>query len=248
MGSSKPLILQDKHSEDIVAATESFLKSAGLQPDLSAAPNQPFRLVLFRNVQLMQGPDIGLVDTGESGFHRGAFEPKRFSGIWRHQQTEANEDPPFNIYDANWKSAEDPDTVSRLIQEVIDAKFVQEFHGDIAQAKDRWPKGVAVGRLSVAKSDQRDPRRCLDSTIPNVNAKVQIKEKSFHHHQCVEDIVSARVVAHSSEAVGPTIDVSKAHKRLRIRQDECEVFLFQHCGKLYDYKVCHFGARFSAAW
>ena len=41
-----------------------------------------------------------------------------------------------------------------------------------ANPKKRRPKGVAVGRLSVARSDQRDPRLWLDSTIPNVNAKV----------------------------------------------------------------------------
>ena len=149
----------------------------------------------------------------------------------------------MRIYDTTWKSAEnDPDTVSRLIQEDIHAKF----HGDITQAKKRWPKGVAVGLLSVARSDQRDPRLCLDSTIPNFNAKVQIEEKSFN--PCVEDIFSAKVVAHSSEGVGLTIDVSKAHKRLRIREDEWVLSRFQHRGKLYHYTVCHFGARFSAEW
>ena len=74
-----------------------------------------------------------------------------------------------------------------------------------------WPKGVAVGRLSVARSEQRDPRFCLDSTIANVNAQVQIEEKSFNPY--VEEIVSAKVVTHSSEGVGLTIDVSKAHRR-----------------------------------
>ena len=107
-------------------------------------------------------------------------------------------------------------------------------------------KVVAVGRLSVARSDQRDPRLSLDSTIPNVNAKVLIEEQSFN--PCVEDIASAKVVSHSSEGGGLTIDVSKAHKRLRIREDECGFLLFQHRGKPYHYTVCHFGARFSAAW
>ena len=106
---------------------------------------------------------------------------------------EAREDLLFTIYDTNWKSAEEYlDTVSRLIQEDIDAKFVQEFHGDITQAKEHWPTGVAVGRLSVARSDQRDPRLCLDSTIPNV----LIERKSCN--PCVEDMVSAKVVARLS--------------------------------------------------
>ena len=178
-----------------------------------------------------------------SGFHTGVIEPTRFSGIWRRQQTDTREDPEFGIHDTNWKSAEDdPDTVSRLIQDDIDANFVQECHRDIAQAKKRWPEGVAVGRLSVARADQREPRLCLDSTIPNVFAKVQIEEKSFN--PCVEDIISAKVVTHSSEGVGLAIDVSKAHKRLRIREDEWKLFLCQHRGKLFHYTVCHFGRAF----
>ena len=101
---------------------------------------------------------------------------------------------------------------------------MQEFHGDIAQAKKRWPKGVAIGRLSVARSDKRDPGLCWDSTIPNVNAKVQIEEKSFN--PCVEDIVFVKMVTHLSEGVCLTIDVSKAQKGLRIREDECGFLLF----------------------
>ena len=160
----------------------------------------------------MDNPDIGLIDIAESGFHTGVFEPIKVSGIWRHQQIEAREDLPIKAYSTNWKSAEDdPDTVSRLIQQDINAKFVKEFLGVFEQAKKRWPKGVAVGRLSEARSDKRDPRLCFDSTIPNVDAKVQMEDKSFN--PCVDDIVSAKVVTHLSEGVGLTIDVSKADKK-----------------------------------
>ena len=55
--------------------------------------------------------------------------------------------------------------------------------------------------------------------------------------QNVEDIVSAKVVTHWSEGVGLTIDVSKAHKRLRIREDGWGLLLFQHRSKLYHYSV-----------
>ena len=85
-------------------------------------------------------------------------------------------------------------------------------------------KGFAVGRLSVARTDRRDLRLCLDSTIAHVDAKVWIEEKSFN--PCVEDIPSAKVISHPSEGVGLTIDVSTAHKRLRIREDEWGRFSF----------------------
>ena len=97
--------MQDKHNDDILAAAQSFLQSAGFRPNLSAHPKQPFRLGLIRHLlQLMQDPDIGLIDIAESGFHTGVFEPIRFSGIWRRQQDEAREDLPLKIYDTNWKS------------------------------------------------------------------------------------------------------------------------------------------------
>ena len=97
----------------------------GLQPDQSIHPNQPFRLGLLRHLlQVMQDPDLGLIDTAESGFHTDVFEPIQFSGIWHRQTAEAKEDLHFEVYDTNRKSAEeDPDTVSRLIQEDVDANF-----------------------------------------------------------------------------------------------------------------------------
>ena len=123
---------------------------------------------------------------------------------------------------------------------------MKEFLGVFEQAKKRWQKGVAVGRLSVARSDKCDTRLCFDRTIPNVNAKVQMEDNSFN--PCVDDIVSAKAVTHLPEGVGLTIDVRKAHKRLRIREDEWRLLMFQHRGKLYHYTVCHCGTRFSAAW
>ena len=137
---------------------------------------------------------------------RAFFEPIKFSDILRRQQSDAREDLHFEIYDTNWKSAEeDPDTVTHLLQEGI------EFHGDIAQDEKRWRKVSAVGRFIVSRTESRDPRLCLDSTIANVNAKAQIQEKSFN--SWLEDITSARVVSHPSEGVGLTIDVGKAHKK-----------------------------------
>ena len=73
---------------EIFVVTKSFLQSAGLQPVLSVYANQHFHLKVLHLLQLMQDPDIGLIDIAESGFHTGVFEPIRFSGIWRYQATE----------------------------------------------------------------------------------------------------------------------------------------------------------------
>ena len=68
---------------------------------------------------------------------------------WRRQQTKRELYFLVNLRHELEVSREDPDTMSRLIREDIDANFVQEFHGEKSSIKKRWPKGVAVGRLSL---------------------------------------------------------------------------------------------------
>ena len=55
-----------------------------------------------------------------------------------------------------------------------------------------------------------------------------------------------RTSSQTSDGVGLTIDVSKTQRRLRIREDEWRLLLFQRRGKLYHFTVYHCGARFSA--
>ena len=138
--------MQDKHNEEILEATKSFLQAAGFNPDLSISPDQPFRLGLIRHLsQLMHDPDTGLIDIAESRLHTGVFEPMQFSGIWRRQQSDAREDLNFEIYDTNWKSVEeDPDTVTRLLQEDIDAKAVQESTVTSLKPRSAGRKGLQL--------------------------------------------------------------------------------------------------------
>ena len=93
MDGTKPLT-QDEHNDEIQEATKSFLQAAGLSPDLSIVPGQPFRLGLIRHLlQLMHDPDTGLMDIADSGFHTGVFESIQFLGIWRRQQSECARRP-----------------------------------------------------------------------------------------------------------------------------------------------------------
>ena len=80
--------MQDKHCDDILEATKSFVQSADFHPDLSTHPDQTFRLGLIRHLlQLMHDRDTGLIDIAGSGFQTGAFEPIQIPGIWRRQQS-----------------------------------------------------------------------------------------------------------------------------------------------------------------
>ena len=47
---------------------------------------------------------------------------------------------------------------------------------------------------------------------------------------------------------GLSLDFKAAHKACVVHNDERGTLLFRRQGKLYYYKVCHFGARFSSYW
>ena len=224
--------------------TKSFLQAAWLRPDLSIVPGWPCRLGLIRHLlQLMHDINIGLIDTSQSGFHTGVFEPIQFSGIWRRQRSDARDDLHFKIYDTNWKSAEeDPDTVTRLLQEDLDMPSSSRS-STLTSLKLR---SVGLKDLQLVASafqgqKNRDPRLCLDSTIANVNAKAQIQEKSFN--PCVED--SRRKPTPSKPHQGrmamlPTWPwnqpLRRAHGRRRQGQDE------QKCQEAAEAKTAHIKA------
>ena len=48
--------------------------------------------------------------------------------------------------------------------------------------------------------------------------------------------------------IGASIDFKAAHKQVQVRPEEHGLLLFAFQRKLYHYRVCHFGGRFSAFW
>ena len=48
--------------------------------------------------------------------------------------------------------------------------------------------------------------------------------------------------------IGASVDFKAAHKQVQVRPEEHGLLLFAFQGKLYHYRVCHFGGRFSAFW
>ena len=229
----------------LLEATLDWFTKEGytLSPDIS--PGQPFRLHVLRALLLAtEDPDMDLPVLLAEGVPTGCFEPIPASGIWTPLHEPAKEQFLENC-EGNWMSADlDPCVTSRLIQEDVDAGFVAEFKGDAVAAKKHWPKGIAIGKLGVAYAEGRDPRLVLDSTAPGVNPSCTIKEKTFL--PSLQDLRDASTW--TDDCVGLTLDVSKAHKRVKVRPDEQGLLLFEHDGKLFHYQVCHFGATFSAYW
>ena len=48
--------------------------------------------------------------------------------------------------------------------------------------------------------------------------------------------------------LGARLHLKAAHKQVQVKPDEHGLLMFQHRNTLFHYRVCHFGARFSAYW
>ena len=229
----------------LVSATVKFLQDKKIPTSADIFPGQPFRLGILHGLLLVcKDTDVSLPKLLQEGVPTGCFSPIQASGIWKEMPEQAPQGELESCV-GNWMSASvDPDITQGLIDADLEQGFVKEFEGTLADAKKRWPKGVAVGKLGVAYADGRDPRLVLDSTAPGVNPCCVINEKTFN--PSLHDLQDIGDLAENVTAL--TLDVSKAHKRVKVHDEEQGLLLFEHNGRLFYYCVCHFGAKFSAYW
>ena len=112
-----------------------------------------------------------------------------------------------------------PDTTRQLIQKELDDGFIEELP-DIATAEQRWPKGIALGKLGVVHADNRDPRLVLDSTICGMNGRCHLPEKQRLPNLRHISFFLSSCPPLQDEWQGASIDIKAAHKRMLIRENE----------------------------
>ena len=216
----------------------------------TVSPGQPFRLELMQALaQRIEDPDSDLPPMLAQGVHRGVFSEIKPSGLWPPAKLQPLAQSGLEVCQGNWRPAEeDPDTVAALLAEEEEAAgWIQQVPGGLKAAKKRWPKGIAVGKLSLVKAEGRDPRLVLDSTICQVNTLCRIPE--------AVTMPTVQEVRRSFQPQDPrgayvsaSIDFKAAHKRVKVHDTEQGLLLFAFNGTLWRYVVCHFGAKFSAYW
>ena len=213
---------------------------------------QPFRLsLLARLAQLTADIDKSLPSILAEGVPTGVHEPIVSSNQWPLVDTQQAQHPLgtcLKEFDTNWKNAEaQPDLLQSLIQEEIAQGWVVEVAGGEKEARARWSKGIAIGKLNVVQAEGKDPRMVLDSSVCNVNPLCTLPERV-----CLPTSTDVRATFKPSDpkhaAQGAALDFKAAHKRVKVRPSDQGLLLFKHAGRLYAYVVCHFGARFSAYW
>ena len=140
-----------------------------------------------------------------------------------------------------------PHSHVHCVQQEIDKGWVYEFDGDLQDAQQRYPLGVALGKLGIAHSEGRAPRLVLDQTICGLNGRCKIPERSTL--PSAKDVLRTFPIRNfSGDHMGFSLDIKSAHKRIVVREEEHGLLGFTLQGRLYFYKVAPFGATFSAAW
>ena len=167
-------------AEEQSQALEILCSALDLDRDSMAeiSPGQPFRLALMQTLaQRIEDPDADLPSLLAEGVRTGVFSEIKPSGLWPPAKLQLLAQSGLEVCQGNWRTAEeDPDTVASLLADEEAAGWIQQVPDGLKAAKKRWPKGIAVGKLSLVKAGGRDPRLVLDSTICQVNPLCRIPE------------------------------------------------------------------------
>ena len=168
--------------------------------------------------------------------------------FWEKDSVADHDLPALQLHRGNWKSSEDhPELTEELIQNEIDQGWIFQFSGDEAEAQQQYPHGVGLGKLGIAFSESRPPRLVLDSSICKTNQNCWIPERQCY--PSARDVVESFPLRHCTEPQhAATFDVKSAHKRIVLAPRHQGLVGLTFKGTIYFYRVCPFGATFSAFW
>ena len=128
-------------------------------------------------------------------------------------------------------------------QEELDAGFIAHVPGGLAELKQQFER-TAVGKLGVVIAEGRSPRLVVDSSISNVTSNTVIPNHMMLPR--ISDILScAPTEMAQQQVIQLTLDVSKAHRRILIDQQDGGMLCFHANGQLYRCITLNFGARAS---
>lgn len=218
--------------------------------DWQVRPDQPLCLHALAAVSTyMKDPDTALFPSLIEGVSTGFRDQIPPSNVFSKKQDLTEPDrPELSIHWSNWQTSESqPELTSELVQEEIDKGWLICFPGSLSEAQAQFPVEVAVGKLAIATSESRPPRLVVDFTVSGTNHNCDIPE----HQQLpsAKDVVRSYPLRGHTEELGALgLDVKSAHKLCVLHPSHRGLVGFSFQGKLYFYKVCPFGEKFSAWW
>ena len=212
---------------------------------LTVAPGQPFRLGLWKlMLQAIEDPDVDFIHQLQDGVRLGVHNVIQPSPLWPLHQSTVADDQDLVQCESSWQSALDqPDIVWQLLQEEIDSGFIERVPGGLAQLQ-RDHQHTAVGKLGLVSAENRPPRLVVDSTVSGVTQNTSIPNRMLLPR--ISDVLQAAPLETSSlELVAFTLDVSKAHRRIKIAPEDQGLLCFWYQDTLFKSTTLNFGARAS---
>ena len=146
---------------------------------LHISPGQPVRLELWKLLlREMNDPDVNFLDELNTGVRLGVHNGIMASPLWPVQPSTVSDDQDLVQCESSWKSALDqPDVVWQLLQEEIDAGFIEKVPGGLAQLQTDHAHTAAVGKLGLVCAENRAPRLVVDSTVSGVTQNTSIPNR-----------------------------------------------------------------------
>ena len=166
-------------------------------------------------------------------------------------------DHPFeqsvHICHGNWSSADsDLDTLTSLVNDEIAKGWLFEV-SSWDEALERFGGKVAIGKMAIARAPGKSPRLVVDSTVCGTNPSCFIPETfGLPGVEDVRECFPLRM--HRGMLAAFALDIKSAHKIILVRP--CDQGLpgvslprpNHEQPRLLIYRVCPFGANFSALW
>lgn len=228
----------------------SSLLPVPVEFDWTVREDQPLCLQALHSVsKFINDPDESLFPSLLEGVSTGYKEAIPPSNVFPTKEVVNHlQKPDLSIHLSNWQSAEDDlQTTEALVQEELEKGWLIPFEGSVEDAKQEWPLGVAIGKLGVATSPGRPPRLVVDSTVCGANGNCEVPE--VQNMPTARDVMRCFPLRESGHELGGMgLDVKSAHKRVVVKHSHRGLIGFSFRQRLYFYRVCPFGAIFSAHW
>ena len=225
---SKEPPLSDAALQPFLSDLRSFLRIDRediWQRLLQVDPGQPFRLNLWHCLSVLtRDPDMD--------FFKFPPDPPSDTVL------------PLQHCDSAWKSALDhADLVDELLEAELREGWIRSVPGGDAELQHKYSH-AAVGKLGVVVSPDRPPRLVVDSSISGVTSNTALPNKAPNPN--LSDVRRCLPFCPShQQLVALVLDVSKAHRRIRIRPQDQGLLCFRHRSVLYHSITLNFGARAS---
>ncbi|CAE7657443.1 LRRC45 [Symbiodinium sp. CCMP2592] len=242
---SKAPPLSDPELAPFLEDLRSFLRLSA--PDfntlLSIPPGQPFRLFLLEALlSVFKDPDTSFVDLLTEGVPLGVDSempscPTLFPPAGQSAPT-----MDLTHCSSSWGSAlSDQASVDSLLSEEISEGWVREVPGGLDELTARYQQ-TAVGKLGLVKSPGRPDRLVVDSSVSGVTEHTSLPNKSAN--PSISGLRQCLPPEHAIEwLIALILDVSKAHRRIKIRDSDRGLLCFFHRNRLYQCLTLNFGAR-----